>query len=185
MKKHVILSVLSKDRPGIVADITHTIYELDGDLADISQSVLSGYFIMTVIAQFESRITIDLLKEKIEAVKTPVPFEVMIKEIDSGELVQSDYFPDDVYVVTAQGVNRTGLVYSMGAFCKDHNINIIEYDTTLTDNIYSMIFEIDLTNSEPAEVIHDKLNKIAEKLGLKIVMQHKSLFQAVNEISLQ
>lgn len=184
MKKHIILSVLSEDRPGIVADITRAIYDLDGDLADISQSVLSGFFIMTVIAQFDSNVTVSLIKEKIESEETQTPFEVMIKEINSEDVLRQNPVPDDIYIVTAQGANRTGLVYSMGAFCKDHGINIMEYDTKLTDNVYSMILEIDLTNSESAEVIHEKLKKTAKNLGLEIVMQHKKLFQAVNEISL-
>lgn len=184
MKKHIIISVLFEDRPGIVADITRAIYDLDGDLADISQSVLSGFFIMTVIAQFDSNINISLIKEKIESEKTQTSFEVMIKEINPEDVFRQKYVSDDTYIVTAQGVNRTGLVYSMGAFCKDHGINIMEYDTKLTDNVYSMILEIDLTNSETAEIIHEKLKEMAKNLGLEIVMQHKKLFQAVNEISL-
>ena len=54
---------MSRDRPGIVADITGAIYQLNGDLADLSQSVLSGFFIMTVIAQFDSDISIKEIKK--------------------------------------------------------------------------------------------------------------------------
>lgn len=49
MKKEIIISVLSRDRPGIVADIAGVIYNLEGDLTDLSQSVLGGFFIMTVV----------------------------------------------------------------------------------------------------------------------------------------
>lgn len=184
MKKQIVISVMSRDRPGIVADIAGVIYELDGDLADLSQSVLSGFFIMTVIAQFDCDISIKEIKEKIGLIESATSLEVLVIEVDSSEIIQSPSLPEDIYIVTGQGQNRTGLVFSMGAFCKDHEINIIDYDTKLSDNIYSMILEIDLTNSESAEVIHDKLNNMAKKLGLEIVMQHKSLFDAVNEISL-
>lgn len=44
MKRQLVISVMSKDRPGIVADITGTIFDLDGDLADLNQSVLGGIF---------------------------------------------------------------------------------------------------------------------------------------------
>lgn len=184
MKKQIVISVMSRDRPGIVADIAGAIYELNGDLADLSQSVLSGFFIMTVIAQFGSDISIKEIKEKFCFIKSSTSLEVMVKELDISEIDQSPSLPEDIYVVTGQGENRTGLVFSMGAFCKDHEINIIDFDTKLSDNIYSMILEIDLTNSESAEVIHDKLNNMAKKMGLKVVMQHKSLFDTVNEISL-
>lgn len=175
---------MSQDRPGIVADITGAIYQLNGDLADLSQSVIRGFFIMTVIAQFDSNISVNKIKEKIGLIDSATSFEVMVKEIDSSEIIQSTSLKKDLYIITGQGENRTGLVFSMGTFCKVQNINIIDYDTKLSDNIYSMILEVDLSNSESAEVIHEKLFTMAKKLGLKVVMQHKSLFDTVNEISL-
>ena len=39
MSTQMILSVMSKDRPGIIADVTGTIYDLDGDLADLNQTL--------------------------------------------------------------------------------------------------------------------------------------------------
>ena len=42
MSREMIISVMSKDRTGIVADITGAIYELGGDLADLNQSTLGG-----------------------------------------------------------------------------------------------------------------------------------------------
>ncbi len=180
----MVISVLSLDRPGIVADITGVIFKLDGDLADLSQSVLSNFFIMTVIAQFDSDISVKEIKEKITSIESATSLEVMVQEVDSSGINKSPSLPQDIYIVTGQGENRTGLVFFMGAFCKDHEINIIDYDTKLSDNMYSMILEIDLTNSESAEVIHEKLNNMAKKLGLEVVMQHKSLFDTVNEISL-
>ncbi|MBN4071716.1 ACT domain-containing protein [Desulfotalea psychrophila] len=50
MSKQVVISVMSKDRPGIIADVTTVIYDLGGDLADLNQSVLGGYFTMLLIA---------------------------------------------------------------------------------------------------------------------------------------
>ena len=184
LKKQIVISVMSRDRPGIVADITGAINDLNGDLADLSQSVISGFFIMTVIAQFDSDISVKEIKEKIGLIESATSLEVMVKKVDCRESNQKSSLPEDIYIITSQGENKTGLVFSMGSFCKDHDINIIDYDTKLLDNTYSMILEIDLTNSESAEVIHEKLNNMAKKVGLKVVMQHKNLFDAVNEISL-
>jgi glycine cleavage system transcriptional repressor len=180
----MVISVLSLDRPGIVADIAGAIYKLNGDLADLTQSVLSNFFIMTVIVQFDSDISVKEIKEKIGLIESVFPLEVMVKEVDSNNNNHFIPLAKNIYIVSGQGINRTGLVYSMGTFCKDHKINILDYDTKLFDNSYSMISEIDLTNSEPAELIHEKLNIMAKKMGIKVVMQHKNLFDAVNEISL-
>jgi len=179
----MVISVLSLDRPGIVADIAGAIYQLNGDLADLSQSVLSSFFIMTVIAEFDSNISIKEIKEEMGSIESATSFEIIVKKIDSRDMCKSHSLLKDIYIVTGQGKNRTGLVFSMGKFCKDHDINIIDYDTKLSENTYYMILEIDLTNSEPAEIINEKLSNMADELGLKIVMHHKSLFDTVNEIS--
>ncbi len=83
LKKQIVISVMSKDRPGIIADVTGVIYELNGDLADLSQSVLSGFFSMIVIAQFNKDISIKEIKEKISSIKSETALEVTIKEVDS------------------------------------------------------------------------------------------------------
>ncbi len=175
---------MSKDRPGIVADVAGVIYDLNGDLADLSQSVLSGFFSMIVIAQFNSDVQADEIQKRIKLVKSETSLEVSIKEVNSLDVDQTPDLPDDIYVVTARGKNRTGLVASIGSFCRNLNINIIDYDTKLVNGIYSMMLEIDLSHSESADFIHEKLDIMAQKLELKIVMQHKSLFDTVNEISL-
>lgn len=183
MKKQIVLSVMSKDRPGIVADIAGVIYGLNGDLADLSQTVLSGFFSMIVIARFDDNITAGKIKEKISLIKSDTSLEVTVKEVGTDEIEYPPAQPKDIYIVTGQGKNRTGLVAAMANFCRDHEINIIDYDTKLADGIYSMILEIDLTNSGSVEIIRKKLDSMAKELGLKIVMHHKSLFDAVNEIS--
>ncbi|MDA3811540.1 MAG: hypothetical protein PF518_14575 [Spirochaetaceae bacterium] len=184
MKKQIVISVLSKDRPGIIADITNVIYELNGDLADMSQLVLNGFFSMIVMAQFDENITIESITEKVKKINSETSLEVIVKKTDIDLFNHRNLLPSDIYVVTGQGKNRTGLVAAISSFCRDYNINIIDYDTKLSDGIYSMILEIDLSKSEPVETIQKKLDIMAEQLGLKIVMQHKNLFECVNEISL-
>ncbi|MBI9096956.1 MAG: ACT domain-containing protein [Spirochaetaceae bacterium] len=184
MKKQIVISVLSKDRPGIIADVAGVIYELNGDLADMSQSVLNGFFSMSVIAQFDENTSVTHIIEKIEAIDSETALEVIVKETGFDSINHKKEHPSDIYVVTGQGKNRTGLVAAIASFCRSNNIKIIDYDTKLSNDIYSMILEIDLSKADSAEDIHNKLDVMAEDLGLKIVMQHKNLFETVNEISL-
>ncbi len=90
---------MSKDRPGIVADVAGVIYDLNGDLADLSQSVLSGFFSMIVIAQFNNDVSTKEIKSKIKLVKSDTPLEVSIREVDNldidliPELPEDDHYP--------------------------------------------------------------------------------------------
>ena len=82
MRKQMIISVMSKDRPGIIADITGAIYQLGGDVADLNQTVLCGYLTMILSASFDPEVTKEDLLASISHIKTRCKFEVSIKELD-------------------------------------------------------------------------------------------------------
>ena len=44
-----IITVLGKDRPGIVAGISTTLYQLNINILDLSQTIMEGYFTMTML----------------------------------------------------------------------------------------------------------------------------------------
>lgn len=183
MKKKIVISVFAQDRPGIIAEISNIIFELKGDLADISQSVLSGFFSMLIIANFNDDITENIIKSKINEIQSDKELYCIVREMieDSESLLDND--PADIYVITGQGQNRTGLVAAMSSFCRDYNINIIGYDTKLSGDTYAMMLHIAVPPALSVNLIHDNLDLMAEKLGLKLVMQHMDLFKTVNEIS--
>jgi glycine cleavage system transcriptional repressor len=128
MKKQMIISVMSKDRPGIIASITGAIYRLGGDVADLNQTVLCGYLTMILSVSFEPEVTKEDVLAAISHIKTECKFEVSIKEVshDPGEVSAP---PAETYILTVQGPNKAGIVHGISQFCFDHNINILDLAT--------------------------------------------------------
>lgn len=184
MKKQMIISVMSKDRPGIIADITGAIYHLNGDLADLNQSVLCGYLNMILIASFDEDVTPEDVMAKISHIKTPVRFEVTVKVMDEPINVCYIPLPSETYIMTAQGKNKSGLVYSVSQFCYAHNINIHDLATTLRGDQYTMMLQLDLSQVESVAAIQADLVEFSKSSGLKVMMQHNDIFQATHEVTL-
>lgn len=183
LKKHFVISVLAADRPGIIADVADVIYQLEGDLSDMNQSVLNGFFSMIILASFDGKVSADDISCRLNDLETGGEINCLVRETAS--FAPPLPLPDgDIYVVTAQGENRTGLVASVSAFCRNRNINILGYDTKLSGNTYSMMLDIMLPVGLSSDDVHRDLAETGSGLGLKIVMQHKKLFETVNEISL-
>jgi len=113
MRKQMIISVMSKDRPGIIASITGAIFKLGGDVADLNQTVLCGYLTMILNASFEEEVTKEDLHAAISHIKTESKFEVSIKELPLGEVPEGDGPPEETYVLTVQGPNRGGIVHGI------------------------------------------------------------------------
>ena len=65
MNHNYIFSIFLKDRVGIIADVSKAILELDGNLGDLNQAVLGGYFTMIFTAAFKIGIQEDILQQQI------------------------------------------------------------------------------------------------------------------------
>lgn len=184
MGKQMVMSVMSKDRPGIVADITGVIYQLKGDLADLNQSVLCDYFSMILIASFDDGVTPEDVVAGFSHIRSATRLEVVVKEVDVPIEVVRPGRPQEIYVLTVQGKNRSGLVHRIGLFCCQHGINILDLATTLRGDLYTMILQLDLSRVESVDTIRTDLARCAEENGLTVVLQHEDLFTATSEITL-
>jgi glycine cleavage system transcriptional repressor len=184
MERQMIISVMSKDRPGIIADVTGAIFELDGDLADLNQSVLCGYLTMILLATFSENVTPEDVIAKLSHVKSESKFDAIVRPIDSPIEIGSSQLPQKTYIVTAQGKNKSGLVFGISSFCYKRGINILDLSTTLADDQYTMILQIDLSHVDNIIKVREDLDKYAEQSGLHVMMQHIDIFKVTHEVTL-
>ena len=184
MQQQMIISVVSKDRPGIIADITGAIFALDGDLADLSQSILCGYLTMTLIATFAPERTTAEVFGKLKALDTAKDYDFLVKTMEIPLKNGDDALPEKTYIVTAQGKNKSGMVYSISSFCHQRNINIMDLSTTLKGGQYTMILQIDLSQVESIIEVRGDLSRHAAEHGMKVMMQHYDIFRVTNEVTL-
>lgn len=185
MRKQMIVSVMSQDRPGIIASITGAIYKLDGDVADLNQTVLCGYLTMILSVSFDTSVTKEDLLAAISHIETDCKFEVSIKELDDEEAIKAPPIPTETYILTVQGPNKPGIVHGVSQLCFERNINILDLATTLQDNQYTMALQLDLKNATCSlGELRQSLNEHAERSELTITMQHNDIFQVTNEVTL-
>lgn len=185
MRKQMIISVMSKDRPGIISGITGAIYQLGGDVADLNQTVLCGYLTMILSASFEPDATKEDVLAAISHIKTPSKFEVSIKELTPEQLKEDFSTPEETYILTVQGPNRGGIVHGISQFCYEHNINILDLATTLENEIYTMTLQLDLRECNVTiAALRLAIEEYAGRTELTIMMQHNDIFQVTNEVAL-
>ena len=182
-----VIAIMSKDRVGIVADVTRVVSALGGNLADLTQTVLCGYFTMLLIADFSDEVDAERLKKELGALGATGdgPIEVTVKMV-AGHLVSEEKSrrrqSDHAYVLTAAGKDRIGLVAKVSGFLARNGINILDLATTVADNRYTMIFLVDIASEERLSPIREGLSALGEAEGLGITLQHNDIFMATNEI---
>jgi len=180
--KQMVLSVLTKDRPGVIADVTGAIFRLKGDLADLNQSVLWNYLTMILIVNFPDTVTKEALTAAIAAQGT-ADFQVSVKEL-AAPLTARPPAPKETFIMTVQAANRGGLVYQVSQFCREHGINILDLTTALRDGRYTMALQLDLSAIASLAALREELSAFAGQSGLSLTLQHNDLFQATEEVRL-
>lgn len=186
IQQQFVVSIMSQDRVGIVHEVSEAISELNGNIADIRQSVLSGFFTMILLASFPEPITQRSIEKKLAEVnaRSDTAIDIAIKQVDSNQPVTTQPNPENIYVLTASGTDKIGFVATVTSFCVKHQINILDLSTTTSEDAYLMVLMIDINHLMSISQIRADLHQFSQDTGLNVVLQHYDIFRAVNEIKL-
>jgi glycine cleavage system transcriptional repressor len=185
-QEQFVISIMSRDRVGIVYEVSKAISELGGNIADIRQSVLCGYFTMILLASFPRHVTQRAIERKLSGVDahSETPIDAVVEKVEEIALTSFSPKPENAYVLTATGTDKIGFVATVTSFCAQHHINILDLSTTVSEGSYVMILLLDLNHSVPISEVRNDLHQFAQETGLKVVLQHYDIFRAVSEINL-
>lgn len=183
-RKEYIISITCRDRVGIIYDVSSAVSYMNGDIADMRQQVLRGYFSMILYASFPADTSTEEINKRLIAAGTEeAAIEVSVKEVEP-------YKPDSLeseencYVLTAEGADRIGFVATVSKFCKDNGINILDLTTTVSGDRYIMILFVDLSNCSSMDELRKRLDQFADETDLNMVLQHNDIFKATHEIKI-
>lgn len=180
-----IFSVLGKDRPGIIAAVTKVLFDNDFNIEDVSQTILQSEFSAVFIVTGPEAMGQDDLLAALEAGTLHLDLNFQVKEIE-GKPSDWATCACEPFVLTTRGPDRKGLVAAMTAVLAAHNVNVTQLKAVFRGgdepgrNI--MIYEVDI----PLEVDLDKLRTAlqtkAAELNLKMSIQHRNIFEAINRV---
>ena len=78
-----IVSVIGKDRTGIIAKVTTKLYELDCNVEDISQTVMNGsYFTMIMLVTLAEGLSVNKVNEALHSVGEELGVEICVRHED-------------------------------------------------------------------------------------------------------
>ena len=195
MHQHYVISVVSRDRIGIVADVSSALAALGGDIADLRQSVLRDYFTMILLASFPATVSAEVIqRQTAQASASDLPsLHVTVIAADAADEGSSVVHgrssvvgrPSSVqpnYLLTARGPDRVGFVASVSAFCARNRLNILDLATTVADGRYVMMLLVDVSRCADLDAVRRQLQEFGQANGLEAVLQHEAIFRATNEV---
>lgn len=155
------VTVVTHDRPGLIADVTGALSDLGGNLQCSSMSLLQGNFAWTLV------VDIDAPPQDLESrLRGICPHGVTVIELDH-EASEAPT-PGDHVVVSLHGADRIGIVAAVARVIADAGGNIVELTTHLADGIYLGTAEVDFPTRTDIAALDASLRNTGEALGVHV-----------------
>lgn len=176
MQKYILIA-FSKDRPGIVADITQIIYENHCNLEDSAMANLAGEFaLIFLFSPLSSNKDADLQEffgrecRRLEREKGITAFVSSVGELPP----QSRKEAIETATITAEGHDHAGIVYKISRFLAEKQINISSLNSTVKSSpesggtIYSLVINVQFPITVGREEIEKGLRRLGDELLIDI-----------------
>ncbi len=164
------ITVIGKDKPGIVAGVAEVLYEKGFSIEDSSSTLLKDQFSMILIVSVKENISILELKKSFYKVRTDLNMSVSVRRIETEELKElENKREENLFMVSVYGSDKPGIVYGVSDEFAKHKINIVDLRTRVTKGenpLYVMIMEVDAPHDITEETLTKLLNKTCSKLGV-------------------
>src|SRR6056297_3515161 len=140
---HFALTIIGRDRPGIVSQVTEILYRLGCNIADSSCSILGGQFAMILIIahpDFTDRESFGQAFSPLEESN----LSVFLRTLKPGGEKQP-HLEGELCMISVYGADKPGIVYRVAKELGDRSVNITDLNTKLVGRedrpVYVMMIE--------------------------------------------
>ena len=168
---HFAVTVVGKDRPGIVAGTTGVLYRLGCNIEDSSSTMLGGEFSTILIVSHEKPFTKSRLLEEFKGLSEEMGLTVAARTLSPDEVAYQA--PEgELCMVSVYGSDQPGIVYRVTKELAERKVNITDLNTKLIgtkeEPVYVMMLEAALPEGIAVEDVAAMLDEIKKELNVEI-----------------
>ncbi|MFI0432556.1 MAG: glycine cleavage system protein R [Candidatus Nanopelagicales bacterium] len=163
---HFAVTVVSHDRPGLIADVTGILAELGGNLEASSMSLLQGHFAWTLVVAADAEP--DDLQRRLLAV---CPRGAAVVPLDEG--ASEAPAPHDRLIVAFHGADRIGITAAITRLLADRGGNIVELTTHLSGGLYLGTAEVEFGSRVDVDELADATAEVGRDLGVAVTVHRE------------
>jgi glycine cleavage system transcriptional repressor len=168
---HYAISVVGKDRPGIVAAITEGLFSVGCNIADSSCTMLAGEFAMILIVSLKKPFSKSRLIDELKPVCDRIGMSLGVRTLHPDEVTRQET-DGEICMISVYGADQPGIVYRVTRELASRSINITDLNTkligTTEEPVYVLMLEVALPDGVTAETVEQTLSALKKELSVEI-----------------
>lgn len=180
----LIITVLGKDRPGIIAQVTNDLFTLECNLENVNQMILQNQFAGFFIVDAPEGVQADQVQATLKEKSNGNGLTIHVHELEPNR--ETDDTGGEIFLITTIGPDQKGLVAKFSSIIASFNANIVNLKAVFKGgsdpNANVMSYQVCVTDGVDTASLFAALKKKAGELNLDIRIQHKNIFDAINKI---
>jgi glycine cleavage system transcriptional repressor len=159
------VTVLGRDRPGIIAEVTGVVADLGGNLEDSSMTLLRGHFAWMLIADVD--VAPEALAARLDHLRAD---GLVVSVLPVGP--DEPFRGDSAYILSVHGADRPGIVAGVTATLAKHGGNITDLSTRLgAGGMYVLVAEVTLPAGVDVVALGAQLAQAGRNLGVGVSLR--------------
>jgi glycine cleavage system transcriptional repressor len=185
-KVFVAVTVIGRDRPGIVANVSRVLYRHRASIEELSQTAIRGQFAMILIASLGEGASAQALKSELNELSKDLALDIDLRPLQAADMISYEAGETEPFIITARGEDRPGLVFGITELLAERGINITNLGAQVVklgqEPEYIQVFEVDIPKGSDYSLLQEKLRQRGQEMGVSVDLQHKDIFRAINQI---
>jgi Glycine cleavage system regulatory protein len=168
--RELAITVIGRDRPGIVAEVSGILAGLRLNLTDSTMTLLRGHFAMMLICIGEEEA--ELSAAEVEAALAPLTVDGNL--VATVRVVPPQItllVPGTAFTLLVHGADRLGIVAAVTGALARVGGNVTDLTTRLSGALYLLSAEVDLPSTVDADELMAELDTVADELGVEVSLR--------------
>lgn len=168
--QYFALTIIGRDRPGIVSQVTEILFHEGFNIADSSCSILGGQFSMILIISNPEISDADQFRDAFTPLEES-QLSVFIRTLKPGGEIKPD-MDGELCMISVYGSDKPGIVYQVARELGNRQINITDLNTKLVGEkdkpVYVMMLEAVLPVGVEIETVEGWMQQLKTDLQVDI-----------------
>lgn len=168
--RHLALSALGHDRPGIVAAVTAALLRHALNIEDSQMTILRGHFTMVLVVSGSDSLDVAELRRDLEDVAR----ELGLEALSLAEVAEAGgAYPEPTHIITVYGADHPGIVHAAARAVADGGGNITDLNTRLTEEGGSALYVLMMEVAAPTGVdaLREALAAVRRAEGVEVTLR--------------